>query len=132
MPDGPQGRELPVTVQRAEKAGEFPAQGGEVDAGAELGLQLVQDPPGDGEVLLRGPEHSVDREQVWTVTAGTVRVTSAGRTEEIAAGRTLVLPPHVLRRVHAVEAAEAHVAMRSDALVTVPGEEEPRVLPWAR
>ncbi|MFE2879765.1 cupin domain-containing protein [Streptomyces roseus] len=80
----------------------------------------------------RGPEHSVDREQVWTVTAGTVEVTSAGRTERIAAGQTLVLPPHAPRRVHAVEAAEAHVAMCSDALVTVPGEAEPRVLPWAR
>ncbi|MFI8262974.1 MULTISPECIES: cupin domain-containing protein [unclassified Streptomyces] len=80
----------------------------------------------------RGPEHSVDREQVWTVTAGALDVTSAGRTERVAAGDTLVLPPHALRRVHAPEAAEAYVAMRSDGLVTVPGEAEPRVLPWAR
>ncbi|MCC0096674.1 cupin domain-containing protein [Streptomyces flavotricini] len=79
-----------------------------------------------------GPEHSLDREQVWTVTAGVVDVTSGGRTAKVAAGETLVLPPHVLRRVHAPEAAEAYVAMRSDALVTVPGEAEPRVLPWAR
>ncbi|MFD5507501.1 cupin domain-containing protein [Streptomyces sp. NPDC059761] len=79
-----------------------------------------------------GPEHSIDREQVWTVTAGTLEVTSAGRTEKITAGRTLLLPPDVQRRIHAPEAAEAYVAMRADALVTVPGEPEPRVLPWAR
>ncbi|MEU8779341.1 VOC family protein [Streptomyces sp. NPDC048606] len=79
-----------------------------------------------------GPEHSVDREQVWTVTAGALEVTCAGRAEKVTAGRTFVLPPEVLRRIHAPEAAEAHVAMRADGVVLVPGTEGTRVLPWAR
>ncbi|MCX4633261.1 VOC family protein [Streptomyces sp. NBC_01443] len=79
-----------------------------------------------------GPEHSVSREQVWTVTAGVLEVTCGGRTEKIAAGQTLVLPPEALRQVHAPQAAEAHVAMRADGVVSVPGTEGTRVLPWAR
>ncbi|MFI6444293.1 VOC family protein [Kitasatospora sp. NPDC050543] len=79
-----------------------------------------------------GPEHAVSREQVWTVTAGVVEVTCAGRTEKVAAGQTLVLPPDAVRRIHAPEAAEAHVAMRADGVVTVPGTEGTRVLPWAQ
>ncbi|MEV6731533.1 VOC family protein [Streptomyces sp. NPDC051364] len=78
-----------------------------------------------------GPEHSVSREQVWTVTAGVLEVTCGGRTEKIAAGQTLVLPPEALRQVHAPQAAEAHVAMRADGVVSVPGTEGTRVLPWA-
>ncbi|WP_234321209.1 VOC family protein [Streptomyces katrae] len=79
-----------------------------------------------------GPEHSVSREQVWTVTAGVLEVTCGGRTEKVAAGQTLVLPPEVLRQVHAPQAAEAHVAMRADGVVCVPGTEGTRGLPWAR
>ncbi|MER5967719.1 VOC family protein [Streptomyces sp. NPDC002057] len=78
-----------------------------------------------------GPEHAVDREQVWTVTSGTLAITCAGRTEKIPAGRTVVLPPGALRQVHAPEAAEAHVAMRADGVASVPGTEGTRVLPWA-
>ncbi|MFF3862557.1 cupin domain-containing protein [Streptomyces sp. NPDC002209] len=79
-----------------------------------------------------GPEHSVSREQVWTVTSGALEVTCKGRTERIEAGQTLVLPPQALRQVHAAQAAEAHVAMRADGVVCVPGTEGTRVLPWAR
>ncbi|MFG2975367.1 cupin domain-containing protein [Streptomyces sp. NPDC048331] len=79
-----------------------------------------------------GPEHSVSREQVWILTAGALEVTSEGRTEKITAGRTLVLPPDVPRRIHSAETFEAYVVMRADGVVTVPGEEGTRVLPWAR
>ncbi|MFE6848162.1 VOC family protein [Streptomyces sp. NPDC057686] len=79
-----------------------------------------------------GPEHSVSREQVWTVTSGALEVACGGRTERIEAGQTLVLPPQALRQVHAPQAAEAHVAMRADGAVCVPGTEGTRVLPWAR
>ncbi|MEH6376676.1 VOC family protein [Streptomyces sp. KLMMK] len=79
-----------------------------------------------------GPEHSVSREQVWTVTSGVLEVTCDGRTEKIAAGQTLVLPPDALRRVHAPQAAEAHVAMRSDGVASVPGADGTRTLPWAQ
>ncbi|MER6315500.1 cupin domain-containing protein [Streptomyces sp. NPDC001581] len=79
-----------------------------------------------------GPEHSVDREQVWLLTAGSLEVTCDGRTEKVSAGQTLVLPPGVPRGIHAPERFEAYVAMRADGVVTVPGTEGTRVLPWAQ
>lgn len=78
-----------------------------------------------------GPEHVISREQVWTVTAGILDVTCDGRTEKISAGQTFVLPPDVLRQVHAPQPVEAHVAMRADGLASVPGTEGTRTLPWA-
>ncbi|MFE0186600.1 VOC family protein [Streptomyces sp. NPDC058989] len=79
-----------------------------------------------------GPEHFISREQVWTVTAGVLEVTYDGRSQKITAGQTFVLPPDVLRQVHAPQAAEAHVAMRADGVASVPGTEGTRVLPWAQ
>ncbi|MEU7489633.1 cupin domain-containing protein [Streptomyces sp. NPDC042319] len=95
---------------------------------AELSTWQVRMGPGSS-----GPEHTVDREQVWTVTAGALEVTAGGRTETLGAGETLVLPAGVLRQVRAVaEPVEALVAMRSDGLVSVPGGGEARPLPWAQ
>ncbi|GHC59994.1 VOC family protein [Streptomyces cinnamoneus] len=79
-----------------------------------------------------GPEHSISREQVWTVTSGVLEVTCGGRTEKITAGQTLVLPADALRRMHAPQPAEAHVAMRADGVASVPGAEGTRILPWAQ
>ncbi|MFF3458267.1 cupin domain-containing protein [Streptomyces sp. NPDC002730] len=79
-----------------------------------------------------GPEHSVTREQVWTVTAGALEVTCDGHTQKVLAGQTFILPSGLLRRIHAPERAEAHVAMHCDALASVPGTEGTRELPWAR
>jgi quercetin dioxygenase-like cupin family protein/predicted enzyme related to lactoylglutathione lyase len=79
-----------------------------------------------------GPEHSVDREQVWTVTAGALAVTCDGRTEQVPAGHTFILPPGLVRRVHAPQHAEAHVSMRADGVASIPGTEGTRELPWAR
>ncbi|MEU0661110.1 VOC family protein [Streptomyces lavendulocolor] len=79
-----------------------------------------------------GPEHSISREQVWTVTVGALEVTCDGRTEKVQAGQSLVLPPDLVRRIHAPERAEAHVSMRSDGVASVPGTEGTRELPWAR
>ncbi|WP_043194511.1 VOC family protein [Streptomyces sp. NRRL F-2664] len=79
-----------------------------------------------------GPEHSISREQVWTVTAGVLEVTCDGRTQKVAAGQTLILPADRTRRIHAHARAEAHVAMRADGVASVPGTEGSRELPWAR
>ncbi|WP_323181521.1 VOC family protein [Streptomyces sp. NBC_00572] len=79
-----------------------------------------------------GPEHSISREQVWTVTAGALEVTCSNRTEKVQAGQSLILPPTLVRRIHAPERAEAHVSMRSDGVASVPGTEGTRELPWAR
>ncbi|POX37636.1 cupin [Streptomyces sp. Ru73] len=94
----------------------------------ELSTWQVRMEPGSA-----GPEHTVDREQVWTVTGGALEVTAGGRTERLGAGETLVLPGGVLRQVRtAAEPVEALVAMRSDGRVSVPGGEGARPLPWAR
>lgn len=79
-----------------------------------------------------GPEHSISREQVWTVTAGALEVTCLGRTEKVVAGQTLILPPDSLRRIHAPEQVEAHVSMPADGVASVPDTEGTRELPWAR
>lgn len=79
-----------------------------------------------------GPEHSITREQVWTVTAGALEVTCDGHTHEVAAGQSFILPPGLVRRIHAPERAEAHVSMRCDGVASVPGTEGTRELPWAR
>ncbi|MFD3472035.1 VOC family protein [Streptomyces sp. NPDC058682] len=79
-----------------------------------------------------GPEHSITREQVWTVTEGALEVTCDGHTHKVLAGQSLILPPGLVRRIHAPERAEAHVAMRSDGVASVPGTEGTREVPWAR
>ncbi|MER7467655.1 hypothetical protein [Streptomyces sp. NPDC097981] len=48
-----------------------------------------------------GPEHSISREQVWTVTAGALEVTCDGRTEKVSARQSLIQPPALVRRIHA-------------------------------
>lgn len=93
---------------------------------AELSTWHVDMPAGN-----TGPEHAVSREQVWTLTAGSLEITCDGRTETVRAGQTLVLPADVPRRVHAPERCEAYVVMRCDGVVSVPGTEGTRVLPWA-
>ncbi|WP_411105210.1 VOC family protein [Streptomyces sp. cmx-4-9] len=79
-----------------------------------------------------GPEHAISREQVWTVTSGVLEVSCGGRTETVPVGRTFVLPPDALRRIHAPKDAEAHVVMRVDGVARVPGTEGTRPLPWAQ
>ncbi|MGW7056182.1 VOC family protein [Streptomyces sp. NPDC054887] len=79
-----------------------------------------------------GPEHSISREQVWTVTAGVLEVTCGDRTEKVRVGQSLILPPALVRRIHAPERAEAHVSMRFDGVASVPGAVGTRELPWAR
>ncbi|MFW6692653.1 cupin domain-containing protein [Streptomyces sp. MAR4 CNX-425] len=80
-----------------------------------------------------GPVHAIDREQVWLVVAGSLTVTSDGRTETAAAGQAVLLPPGVPRRLAAAEGAgavEALVAMEAGGVaVTEDGQRHP--LPWA-
>jgi quercetin dioxygenase-like cupin family protein len=66
-----------------------PTQGG-----AGLSLWLVEMDPGQ-----TGPEHRFDREQVWTVLAGTADVTVDGETVRAGAGDVVVLPARALRRI---------------------------------
>lgn len=87
------------------------------------------------KVVLRpgaaGPEHVIDREQVWTVTAGAIEVVADGRTERVDAGQTLVLPAGAVRAVRTADRpAEVLVAMPAGGNVVTGGERRP--VPWAQ
>jgi quercetin dioxygenase-like cupin family protein len=77
-----------------------------------------------------GPEHAVDREQVWTVLEGELRVTAGGDEVVVTAGDTLGLEPGTPRRIVAAVDARALVASGAGVSVTTP-EGGTRPLPWA-
>ncbi|MBB5938457.1 cupin domain-containing protein [Streptomyces zagrosensis] len=79
-----------------------------------------------------GPEHAIDREQVWMLTSGSIEVTSGGRTQTVSAGQAVVLPAHALRQIRTgEEPAEALVAMPAGDRAHAPGSAADRPLPWA-
>ncbi|MFP8942830.1 cupin domain-containing protein [Streptomyces fenghuangensis] len=94
----------------------------------ELSVWRVRMVPG-----ARGPVHAVDREQVWTVTAGALEFTAEGRAEVAEAGQTVTVPAGAVRQVCAGGPgdAEALVAMVCDGTVELGGQEERVRLPWA-
>ena len=107
-----------------------PTQGGS----RELSLWRVQMEPGQ-----QGPAHVFDREQLWTVVDGAVRIVidaGPGRSRpatahDLGPGDTLVIPGGVVRQVTATTAVRLVVCGHADAQVTVPGEATGRgVPPW--
>lgn len=92
---------------------------------AELSTWRVRMPAGNA-----GPDHVVDREQVFMPVSGSVEITVDGVAEVCAAGEAAVLPAGTTRRIRALEEVDALVAMRADATVTAEGR-EPGPLPWA-
>jgi len=78
----------------------------------------------------RGPEHQVDREQVWTVLEGELRVDADGEALPLRAGETLRLAPGTPRRISADTDARAVVASPAGSIVTT-AEGGSRALPWA-
>ena len=71
-----------------------PTQGG-----ASRSLWRVDAKPG-----AQGPEHDFDTEQVWSWIAGTATVELGGERFEVGPGDTVVMPPHVKRRILAAPA----------------------------
>jgi quercetin dioxygenase-like cupin family protein len=78
----------------------------------------------------QGPEHKVDREQVWIVLDGHLDVEMAGESSCLKEGAALRIPPEVTRQVSARSRTHALVASAAGSLVTPSGGEE-RPLPWA-
>ena len=76
-----------------------------------------------------GPEHTIDREQVWLPLTGSLTVTVAGESTVVGPGESVVLPGGVSRRISAPSAVEAVVCMPAGGLVSHEGETRP--LPWA-
>jgi quercetin dioxygenase-like cupin family protein len=68
-----------------------PTQGG-----AALALWRVEMAAGQ-----RGPEHTFDVEQVWTVVSGGASVELDGERDRVTTGDTLVLAPGTIRRIAA-------------------------------
>ncbi|NUR71797.1 MAG: cupin domain-containing protein [Hamadaea sp.] len=80
-----------------------------------------------------GPLHAIDREQLWTVLAGSLTITCDGATDQAAAGETVILPAGVQRQITAGdEPADILVCMAVGGMASVPGDSSPVPLPWAR
>src|SRR5689334_8154222 len=60
----------------------------------------------------KGPEHVIDREQVWLPVSGSLTVTVAGESTVVGEGQSIVLPAGVSRQISAPTGpAEAVVCM---------------------
>ncbi|NUO55625.1 MAG: cupin domain-containing protein [Hamadaea sp.] len=80
-----------------------------------------------------GPLHSIDREQLWTVLAGSLSITVDGATSRAGIGETVILPAGVDRQVTSGdEVTDVLVCMGVGGMATVPGNPAPVPLPWAR
>lgn len=77
----------------------------------------------------QGPEHQMDREQVWVILDGAIAVELAGEILTATAGDALVLAAGVPRRISANDTVRALVSSVAGSMVTVGGA-EPRELPW--
>lgn len=96
--------------------------------GASAGLSLwqVEMPAG-----ARGPEHTFDSEQLWTVLQGEVSITIQGQATELGMGDTAVVPADAERQITARTPVCLLVCGHSDAVVQVPGEDGTRgTPPW--
>ncbi|SOD63809.1 Cupin domain protein [Streptomyces zhaozhouensis] len=95
----------------------------------ELSVWRVEMAPG-----AVGPEHTVDREQIWTVTHGALEIAADTGTLTVSAGRSAALRAGTPREIRCPggEPAGALVAMAAAGRVTTPADPEPRPLPWAR
>ena len=79
----------------------------------------------------RGPVHTADGEQVWSVLSGALEAIVAGESCPASAGETLLLAAGVERQILAVTDFVALVASGSGATVTTPDSPASRPLPWA-
>jgi quercetin dioxygenase-like cupin family protein len=78
----------------------------------------------------RGPQHTVDREQVWIVLEGELRVRLGEQELTVRTHDALRLPSGSRRQVAATLPARALVASPAAPMVATE-ESEPRPLPWA-
>jgi len=95
-------------------------------ATARLSLWAVEMPAGS-----RGPRHSFDSEQLWTVLEGEVSIIVGNDETTLGADDTVVLRAHIERQIEAAQTARLLVCGYGDAVVHASGEETPRgVPPW--
>ncbi|WP_027346036.1 cupin domain-containing protein [Hamadaea tsunoensis] len=78
-----------------------------------------------------GPNHAIDREQIWTVVSGAITVTAGGTAARVATGATVVLPAGELRQVTTDEQAEALVCMAVGGTASLADGQTGIPIPWA-
>lgn len=79
----------------------------------------------------RGPMHSFDSEQLWTVQSGSLVITLDGEAFTLGAGDAIVLPAGAQRQIRADTDAAAIVCGHGRAIASVPGEDASRgTPPW--
>jgi quercetin dioxygenase-like cupin family protein len=96
-------------------------------AGASLAMWKVTMVPGQ-----RGPEHTFDTEQVWTVIRGRAQAVTGEAAEILLAGDTAVFPAGQPRQVVCVgaEPFEAIVACAAGARASTPADGDRGTPPW--
>lgn len=101
---------------------------GSPTCGETSGLSVWRVEMADGA---SGPPHVVDRDQVWTVLSGALKVEADGASATLEAGESAVLTAGVVRQVTARGATEAIAAGDGSSVVRVPGEDGDRgTPPW--
>ncbi|MDT0342189.1 cupin domain-containing protein [Streptomyces litchfieldiae] len=81
----------------------------------------------------RGPQHAMDREQIWLPLSGAITITANGGTQEVGPGQAAFLPAREVRQIAAAgaEPAEILVCMANGGRATLPETGEVRDIPWA-
>jgi len=92
---------------------------------ATLALWRVEMTPGQ-----RGPEHTFDAEQLWTVVGGGADVELDGESVAVERGDTLVLPAGAIRRISTEHGLEALVAAPAGARALLSDGTNKGTPPW--
>jgi quercetin dioxygenase-like cupin family protein len=77
----------------------------------------------------RGPLHTFDSEQIWTLTEGEASIDVDGERIHLAPGDTLTLPGGSERQITAEKTSRMIVCGYGGAIVSVNGETDPRGTP---
>jgi quercetin dioxygenase-like cupin family protein len=80
----------------------------------------------------RGPQHSFDTEQVWTVIDGRMEASSAGSRHELGPGDAVAFPPGELRQIACAggQPLSAIVACAAGARASTPDDGDRGTPPW--
>jgi quercetin dioxygenase-like cupin family protein len=97
--------------------------------GSDLSMWRVTMLPGQ-----RGPEHSFDTEQVWTVIDGQMETLSGGSAQQLQAGDSIVFSAGELRQIACAgeEPLRAIVVSAGGARASTPADGDRSTPPWIR
>src|SRR5438445_2834749 len=95
--------------------------------GTGLSMWRVTMDPGQ-----RGPEHSFDTEQVWTVIDGQMEALSDGSAQQLRTGHSVVFPAGELRQIACAgqQRLRAIVVCAAGTRASTPADGDRRTPPW--